>query len=221
MIQAGQTPLPLVVLISGSGSNLQAIIDACASGQINAEIKAVISNKADAFGLKRAQRASIPTHVLDHSLFGNRQSFDRALKKLIDGYQPELVVLAGFMRILTEEFVNHYRGRMLNIHPSLLPNFQGLNTHQRACESGVQEHGVSVHFVTPELDGGPVVNRAIIDVDSSDTPESLGKRVLEQEHKIYPEAVGWFAAGRLQLEGNQAMLDGTPIPQLEKNVDEA
>lgn len=216
MTPAGQTPLPLVVLISGSGSNLQAIIDACASGQINAEIKSVISNKPDAFGLKRAQRANIPTHVLDHKLFGNRQSFDSALKKLIDGYQPELVVLAGFMRILTEEFVNHYLGRMLNIHPSLLPNFQGLNTHKRACESGVLEHGVSVHFVTPELDGGPVVNRAIIDVDSSDTAESLGKRVLEQEHKIYPEAVGWFANGRLQLNGNQAMLDGTPVPQLEK-----
>ena len=220
MTQAVQTPLPLVVLISGSGSNLQSIIDACASSQINAEIKAVISNKADAFGLKRAQRDNIPTHVLDHSLFGNRQSFDRALKKLIDGYQPELVVLAGFMRILTEEFVNHYLGRMLNIHPSLLPNFQGLNTHKRACESGIKEHGVSVHFVTPELDGGPVVNRAIIEVASSDTPESLGKRVLEEEHRIYPEAIGWFADARLQLNGNQAMLDDTPIPQLEKSVHE-
>ena len=220
MTQAGQTPLPLVVLISGSGSNLQAIIDACASGQINAEIKAVISNKADVFGLKRAQRANIPTHALDHSLFGNRQSFDRALKKLIDSYQPQLVVLAGFMRILTEEFVNHYLGRMLNIHPSLLPNFQGLNTHKRACESGIKEHGVSVHFVTPELDGGPVVNRAIIEVASSDTPESLSKRVLEEEHRIYPEAIGWFADGRLQLNGNQAMLDDTPIPQLEKSVHE-
>ncbi len=220
MTEAGQTPLPLVVLISGSGSNLQAIIDACANGQVNAEIKAVISNKADAFGLKRAQRANIPTHVLDHSLFGNRQSFDRALKKLIDGYQPGLLVLAGFMRILTAEFVNHYLGRMLNIHPSLLPNFQGLNTHQRAIESGVKQHGVSVHFVTPELDGGPVVNRAIIDVDSSDTTESLGKRVLAEEHKIYPEAVSWFANGRLQLNGNQAMLDGEPVPALEKYANE-
>jgi len=220
MTQAGQAPLPVVVLISGSGSNLQAIIDACASGQINAEIKAVISNKADAFGLKRAQRANIATHVLDHSLFGNRQSFDRALKKLIDGYQPELVILAGFMRILTEEFVNHYLGRMLNIHPSLLPNFQGLNTHKRAIESSVAEHGVSVHFVTPELDGGPVVNRAIIEVDSCDTPESLGKRILEEEHRIYPEAIGWFVDGRLQLNDNQAMLDSTPVPQLEKSVDE-
>lgn len=221
MTQAGQAPLPIVVLISGSGSNLQAIIDACASGQINAEIKAVISNKADAFGLKRAQRADIPTHVLDHKLFGNRQSFDSALKKLIDGYQPELVVLAGFMRILTAEFVNHYLGRMLNIHPSLLPNFQGLNTHKRAIEANAKQHGVSVHFVTPELDGGPVINRAIIDVDSADTPESLGKRILEEEHKIYPEAIGWFADGRLQLDANQAMLDGTPVPQLEKNANEA
>ena len=213
--------MPLVVLISGSGSNLQAIIDACANGQINAEIKAVISNKADAFGLKRAQRANIPTHVLDHSLFGNRQSFDRALKKLIDGYQPGLLVLAGFMRILTEEFVNHYLGRMLNIHPSLLPNFQGLNTHKRAIESGVKQHGVSVHFVTPELDGGPVVNRARIDVDNTDTPESLGKRILAEEHKIYPEAIGWFADGRLQLTGRQAVLDNTPVPQMEKDVDES
>ncbi len=220
MTQAGQTPLPLVVLISGSGSNLQAIIDACASGQINAEIKAVISNKADAFGLKRAQRANIPTHVLDHNLFANRQAFDRALKKLIDGYEPELIVLAGFMRILTNEFVNHYLGRMLNIHPSLLPNFQGLNTHRRAIESDVKEHGVSVHFVTPELDGGPVVNRAIIEINNSDTAESLRRRVQEEEHKIYPEAIGWFADARLQLNDNQAMLDGAAIAQLEKSVNE-
>jgi len=213
-------PLPLVILISGSGSNLQAIIDACAHRQIKAEIKAVISNRADAFGLKRAQRAGIATHILDHSLFGDRRSFDRALSKLIDSYNPGLVVLAGFMRILTDEFVNHYLGRMLNIHPSLLPNFQGLNTHKRALAAKVKEHGVSVHFVTPELDGGPVAARASVEVDANDTPATLAEKVLQEEHRIYPEAIGWFADGRLQLIDNQAILDGTAVAQLEKNVDE-
>ncbi len=210
------SPLPLVVLISGKGSNLQSIIDACTSGQINAEIKAVISNKPDAFGLKRAQQAGIPTHTIDHTQYPDRQSFDVALSRLIDEYQPGLVVLAGFMRILTAEFVNHYLGRMLNVHPSLLPNFQGLNTHQRAIESGLNQHGVSVHFVTPELDGGPVANRAKVKIESDDTAEKLAQRILEQEHEIYPETIGWFAQGRLKLENNQAILDGHPVIQLEK-----
>ncbi len=217
MAQSQQSPLALVVLISGSGSNLQAIIDACASGQINADIKAVISNRADAFGLNRAEQAGIPTHVLDHTQFSDRRAFDQALSQQIDHYQPGLVVLAGFMRILTEEFVNHYLGCMLNIHPSLLPNFQGLNTHKRAIESGSNQHGVSVHFVTPELDGGPVVNRATVAIEPGDTPELLAQRVLQQEHRIYPEAIGWFAEGRLKLANDLAMLDGEPVPQLEKH----
>lgn len=218
MAQTQQSPLALVVLISGSGSNLQAIIDACASGQINAEIKAVISNRADAYGLKRAEQAGIPTHVLDHSQFGDRQAFDQALSQQIDHYQPGLVALAGFMRILTTEFVTHYLGHMLNIHPSLLPNFQGLNTHKRAIVSGTKQHGGSVHFVTPELDGGPVVNRAIVEIEANDTPEQLAQRVLQQEHRIYPEAIGWFAEGRLKLVEDQAILDGKPVPQIEKTI---
>ena len=206
----------MVVLISGNGSNLQSIIDACANGSINAEIKAVISNKADAFGLKRAKDAGITTHVIDHTHYDDRSTFDAALEQLIDKYDPGLVVLAGFMRILTEGFVNHYLGRMLNIHPSLLPNFQGLNTHQRAIDSGTNEHGVSVHFVTPELDGGPVANRASVEVKPGDTAEKLATSVLEQEHRIYSETIGWFAQGRLKLENNQAILDGHTVPQLDK-----
>lgn len=216
MTHTSSAPLPIVVLISGNGSNLQSIIDACINGSINAEIKAVISNKADAFGLKRAQNAEITTHVIDHTQYNERSKFDSALSLLIDKYEPGLVVLAGFMRILTEEFVNHYLGRMLNIHPSLLPNFQGLHTHQRAIDSGVNEHGVSVHFVTPELDGGPVANRASVNVKPGDTARQLATRVLEQEHRIYPETIDWFAKGRLKLENNQAILDGHPVPQLDK-----
>lgn len=206
----------MVVLISGSGSNLQAIMDACASGRIHARIEAVISNRAEAQGLERARRAGIPTQVVDHRRYGDRQGFDQALAEQIDHYRPGLVVLAGFMRILTEAFVNHYRGRMLNIHPSLLPNFQGLKTHQRALEAGAPEHGVSVHFVTPELDGGPVVHRAAVPVQAGDDAQTLARRVLEQEHRIYPEAIGWFADGRLQLQGDQAILDGRPVPQLDQ-----
>ncbi|ALP52504.1 phosphoribosylglycinamide formyltransferase [Candidatus Tenderia electrophaga] len=218
MSQSRKTPLPLVVLISGSGSNLQAIIDACAAGRINAEIKAVISNRAEAYGLERARRAGIPARVVEHTRYSDRQAFDQALAEQIDRYAPGLVVLAGFMRILTDEFVNHYRGRMLNIHPSLLPNFQGLKTHQRALDAGCTEHGVSVHFVTPELDGGPVVCRAVVKIQPGDDAETLAQRVLEQEHRIYPEAIGWFAAGRLQLVGDQAILDGEPVAQMDKTL---
>lgn len=216
MPQSSQAPLPLVVLISGSGSNLQAIMDACADGRINAEVKAVISNRAGAFGLRRAERAGIPTHVVEHNRFADRQAFDQALAEQIDRYRPGLVVLAGFMRILTAAFVNHYRGRMLNIHPSLLPSFQGLNTHQRALEAGVKQHGVSVHFVTPELDGGPVANRATVEIQPGDDAKTLTRRVLAQEHRIYPETIGWFAEGRLKLVDDQAILDGKPVAQLDK-----
>jgi phosphoribosylglycinamide formyltransferase-1 len=215
-----QQPLALVILISGNGSNLQAIIDACKSGALNAEIKAVISNKADAYGLQRAAQTGIPTEVVDHRQFADRQSFDTALRRAIDRHNPGLVVLAGFMRILTADFVNHYLGRMLNIHPSLLPDFQGLDTHQRALAAGVSQHGVSIHFVTPELDGGPVVARTTIDIEPGDTAESLATRVQEQEHRLYPQVIGWFAAGRLQLRDNQALLDGKVVTQLEKSAND-
>lgn len=207
------SPLPLVVLISGGGSNLQAIIDAIAAGTLAAEIRAVISNRADAFGLERARRAGIPVEVINHRDYADRRAFDQALAQRIDSHAPALVVLAGFMRILTPEFVEHYRGRMLNIHPSLLPAFTGLNTHARALEAGVREHGCSVHFVTPELDGGPVIIRAAVPVLEGDTAETLAARVLEQEHRIYPQAIRWFAEGRLRLEANQVLLDNQVVTQ--------
>ncbi|MTI14781.1 phosphoribosylglycinamide formyltransferase [Sansalvadorimonas verongulae] len=202
--------MPVVVLISGSGSNLQALIDTQSDTGIR--IAAVISNKKGVPGLKRALQAGIPAEVLDHKNFDSREQFDQAMIKLIDSYNPKLVVLAGFMRILTPEFTRHYAQHLLNIHPSLLPKYKGLHTHKRALEAGDSEHGVTVHFVTSELDGGPPVIQARVPVHSDDTEQVLQKRVLEQEHLIYPVAVGWFASGRLRLEGNQALLDGAPLP---------
>ena len=198
--------LRIVVLISGSGSNLQSIIDACASGAIDGEVVAVISNRADAYGLQRARRAGIPTEVLEHGAYPDRESFDQALAKQIDRYNPELVVLAGFMRILTSDFVRHYAGRMLNIHPSLLPHFQGLHTHRRALEARHELHGASVHFVTGELDGGPLVLQAEVPVLQDDDESRLAERVLEQEHRIYPTVIQWFAQGRLRLDPEQGVL---------------
>jgi phosphoribosylglycinamide formyltransferase-1 len=203
--------LPIVVLISGSGSNLQAFIDQTARGELPVEIRAVISNRPDATGLDRARRAGIPAITLDHKQFGDRESFDRALMARIDDYQPALVVLAGFMRLLSDAFVAHYAGRMLNIHPSLLPAFKGLDTHRRAIEARAPEHGASVHFVTAELDGGPVVLQARVPVLPGDDAETLAARVLQQEHRIYPEAIRWFAQGRLRMMGNIAYLDGKPL----------
>jgi phosphoribosylglycinamide formyltransferase-1 len=209
--RAGAGPLALVVLISGRGSNLQALIDARDRGELPVAFAAVISNRPGVQGLARAEAAGIPTAVLDHKGFPDRETFDRALAELIDGYGPELVVLAGFMRILTPGFVRHYRGRLLNLHPALLPRYPGLDTHRRAIEAGDPEHGASIHFVTEEVDGGPVVLQAAVPVHPGDTPEALAARVLEQEHRIFPRAVGWFAAGRLRLEGETALLDGRPI----------
>jgi phosphoribosylglycinamide formyltransferase-1 len=204
-------PLPIVVLISGSGSNLQAIIDAIHSRQLNAEIKAVISNKAGVQGLQRAEKAGIPAITLQHADFDSREGFDQALAQLIDSFKPQLVILAGFMRILSEAFVDHYMGRMLNIHPSLLPEFTGLNTHQRVLDAGRSQHGVSVHFVTNELDSGPLVIQAVIDIKQGDTADSLAERIHEQEHIIYPVSIQWFAEGRLHWKDNQAWLDNKPI----------
>ncbi|HKK04866.1 MAG TPA: phosphoribosylglycinamide formyltransferase [Gammaproteobacteria bacterium] len=206
-----EAPLPIVVLISGNGSNLQAIIDAIDERGLPARIRAVISNRADAFGLERARRAGIPTEVLDHREFASRQDYDRALMARIDAHEPALVVLAGFMRILTPALVEHYLGRMLNIHPSLLPKYRGLDTHRRALEDGELEHGCTVHFVTPDLDSGPVVLQAAVPVRPDDDAGALARRVQEQEHLIYPLAIRWFAEGRLRLAGTQATLDGHPI----------
>lgn len=191
-------PIRLVVLISGNGSNLQAIIDNIANQNLPAQIVAVISNKADAYGLERAKKAGIEQHVLSHKDFSDRQQYDLALKNLIDGYQPNLIILAGFMRILSNEFVEHYLHKMMNIHPSLLPKYKGLNTHQRAIDAGDKEHGCSVHFVTPTLDDGPVILQAKVKIEDNDTAETLAGRVHEQEHLIYPEAIRLFAENKIK-----------------------
>ena len=198
----------VVVLLSGTGSNLQALIDSNDVKDSPANIRAVISNRADAYGLQRAKDAGIDTRVLDHKAFEGREAFDAALIKIIDEFKPQLVVLAGFMRILSADFVRHYQGRLLNIHPSLLPKYKGLHTHQRALEAGDREHGCSVHFVTEELDGGPLVVQAVIPVESDDSAHALAQRVHAQEHRIYPLAVRWFAEGRLSLDEQGALLDG-------------
>lgn len=209
-------PMPtdcnVVVLISGSGSNLQALIDSIAHDGNPARIRAVIANRADAYGLQRAQVAGIATQVLDHKQFESREAFDAALVEAIDSYNPQLVVLAGFMRILTPGFVRHYAGRLLNIHPSLLPKYKGLHTHQLALAAGDSEHGCSVHFVSEELDGGPLVVQAVVPVQSDDSPATLAQRVHEQEHVIYPLAVRWFAEGRLCLAAQGTMLDEQLLP---------
>ena len=202
----------VVVLLSGTGSNLQALIDSDDVKASPATLRAVISNRADAPGLQRAKNAGIDTRVLDHTAFEDREAFDAALIEIIDTFNPHLVVLAGFMRILSADFVRHYQGRLLNIHPSLLPKYKGLHTHQRALEAQDREHGCSVHFVTEELDGGPLVVQAVIPVESEDTPSSLAQRVHAQEHRIYPLAVRWFAEGRLSLDEQGALLDGQLLP---------
>lgn len=191
----------IVILISGRGSNMEALIAARDAGLLPVNIAAVISNRPDAAGLATAAQAGIATCHLDHKAFAGREAFDAALAACIDGFSPDLVVLAGFMRILGEGFVRHYEGRLMNIHPSLLPSFPGLHTHQRALEEGVRIHGCTVHFVTPTLDHGPVIIQAAVPVLDSDSESSLAARVLRQEHRIYPQAVRWFAEGRLRLDG--------------------
>ena len=198
-----------VVLISGSGSNLQSIIDH--ADAIDLSIECVISNNADAYGLTRAENAGISNHIIDHTQFDSREAFDQAISETIDQYSPDIVILAGFMRIFTEAFAQRYCGKMLNIHPSLLPKFQGLNTHQRVIEASESEHGVSIHFVTAELDGGPVIAQSRVSVLPGDNTESLAKRVLIEEHKLFPKVIHWFTQGRLQLKNGKALLDNTPI----------
>ena len=213
-MELAASPLPVVILISGRGSNLQAIIDAIAEGTLPVDIRAVISNRPQATGLQAAEQAGITTAVVDHTLYKDRQTFDQRLQACIDQYQPALVILAGFMRILSTDFVAHYRGRLLNIHPSLLPDFPGLNTHQRALDAGRNAHGASVHFVTADVDGGPVVLQARVPVQVHDTADSLAARVLEQEHQLYPLAIRWFSEQRLRLsENGQALLDGAILTE--------
>ncbi len=209
--EAPRTPR-IVVLISGSGSNLQALIDAIVRGDVNAEIAAVICNKPDAYGLTRAENAGIETIVLDHRNFAAREQFDAAMIRKIEALDADLIVLAGFMRILTPEFVRRYQGRLLNIHPSLLPKFPGLHTHQRALDAGEPMHGVTVHFVTTELDRGPNIIQASVPVLPNDTAETLAQRVLQQEHVIYPIAVKWFVDGRLTMTDQGARLDSQLLP---------
>ncbi|GAB6040410.1 phosphoribosylglycinamide formyltransferase [Endothiovibrio diazotrophicus] len=201
----------IVVLISGRGSNLQSLIDAERDGRLGATIRAVISNRPDALGLQRARDAGIAARVLDPTGHPDRDAYDRRLIEAIDAHRPALVVLAGFMRILSVHFVAHYAGRLINIHPSLLPDFRGLRTHQRALAEGVARHGASVHFVTEELDGGPVILQARVPVFEDDTPETLAARVLEQEHRIYPRAVERIASGRITLAEGRVLLDGKPL----------
>lgn len=202
----------IVVLISGSGSNLQAIIDACKTPNYPGKVVAVISNKADAYGLTRAENSAIANHVLSHKDYECREDYDQALIAKIDSYQADLVVLAGFMRILTPAFVQHFSGKLLNIHPSLLPKYQGLNTHQRAIDAGDTEHGVSVHFVTEELDGGPVILQAKVPIFAGDDADILASRIHEQEHRIYPLVVKWFCSDRVVMVGDKAILDGLTLP---------
>lgn len=207
------TTKSIVVLISGNGSNLQAILDRVDEGKIAGKVTAVISNKEDAYGLQRAENAGVPGIVLDHRKFESREAYDEALKAEIDMHSPDLVVLAGFMRILTDDFVTYYSGRMLNIHPSLLPKYKGLNTHQRAIDAGDKEHGLSVHFVTPELDDGPVIIQSKVPVFDEDTAHELASRVQQQERNIYPLVVNWFCQQRLVMKNNKAYLDGNILAE--------
>ena len=198
----------VVVLISGNGSNLQAIIDAARLGTLPVKLAAVVSNRPDAFGLQRAERAGIEAVVVESGAHADRAEYDRALAAVVERYAPDLLVLAGFMRILGADFIRRFRGRIINIHPSLLPKYRGLNTHRRVLASGDAEHGASVHFVTPELDSGPVIVQAAVPVDAGDDEHSLQQKVHRVEHRILPTAIGWFAEGRLRVVGDQVLLDG-------------
>lgn len=210
---SGGDKIRLVVLISGRGSNLQAILDQASSGELPVEVAAVISNRPGVHGLERARQAGVPALELDHKLFADRPEFEAALIDLIDHYRPDLVILAGFMRVLTPGFTEHYQGRIFNIHPSLLPKFRGLHTHERAIAAGETVHGASIHFVTAELDGGPVIVQARVPVLPDDDPDTLAARVLEREHRLYPQAIRWFAEGRLGLDGKRVLFDGKPMAE--------
>jgi phosphoribosylglycinamide formyltransferase-1 len=204
-------PLKLLALISGHGSNLQALIDAIGAGEINAVLVGVVSNRADSPGLQRARAAGIPTTVVDQSKFETRDDFNHELLRVVCGYDPRLVALAGFMRILDDDFVDRFDGCILNVHPSLLPKYAGLNTYRRVLDSGDRHHGCSIHFVNRDLDGGPVVAQSVVPVQAGDTEKTLSARVQAAEHKLYPLVVGWFASGRLRCTGGMVTLDGKTL----------
>lgn len=206
-------PAPLVVVISGRGSNLQAILDAQRAGQLPIALRAVISNNPSAPGLEIARAAGLTTEIVDHRDYPERAGFDRALRETIDRHDPRLVVLAGFMRILGADFIDHFAGRLINVHPSLLPAFRGLNTHTRALAAGARQHGASVHFVSNEVDGGPIIVQAPVPVRPDDDAAALAARVLEQEHRILPLAIRWYLEGRLSVRDGRVLLDGQRQPQ--------
>ena len=203
--------LRIVVLISGKGSNLQAMIDDIHDDEIDASVVAVISNKPEAYGLQRAEQADIKTIVVNSKNSASRDEYDLELQQTIDLLQSDLVVLAGFMRILSDNFVNHFHGKLINIHPSLLPKYQGLNTHQRVLDAGDTHHGASVHFVIPELDSGPLILQAEVALLDDDSVETLAKRVHKQEHIIYPLVIKWFSEGRVKMVGNKTIKDGKEL----------
>ncbi len=204
-------PWRFAVLISGRGSNLQAVIEACAAGRINGRVECVISNRPEAPGLHFAHRAGIPQTVVDHREHADRAGFERALRHALAACNPDLIILAGFMRILTPDFVNQFSGRMVNIHPSLLPKLRGLDTHARALATGETRHGASVHFVTSELDGGPVILQSTVPMHEHDTPETLAARVQAAEHRLYPAALRLICSGRIQAAGDRVLYDGRPL----------
>lgn len=208
----GDQPLSkIVVLISGSGSNLQSFIDACEERRVDGKIMAVISNRPGVKGLDRAAAANIPNIVVDHRAFESREEFDQYLAEIINGFTPDLIVLAGFMRILTGGFVNQFVGKLINIHPSLLPSYPGLNTHQRAIEAGDSVAGATVHFVTPELDGGPAILQVQVPILSTDSSAELAARVLVEEHKIYPLVAQWYCQGRIIMDNGIVFHDSVEV----------
>ena len=208
-----------VILISGSGSNLQAFIDQIEQQNLPIQIDKVISNNQHAFGLVRAQRAALKTAYIDHREFSSRLEFDQALINEIDLTQPDIVILAGFMRILTADFVNHYAQRLVNIHPSLLPKYPGNNTHQRALDAGDKWHGVSIHFVVPAVDAGPIILQGRLLLRADDTPASLQQRLHLIEHQLYPQAVSWIAQGRISIKDGQVLLDDERSPEQLQSFD--
>lgn len=201
-------PCRTAILISGSGTNLQAFIDRAAAGEVELDLSVVFSNRADAYGLQRAEKAGIATTCISHTGYGSREDFDRAVAATLDEWRPELLILAGFMRILSPWFVAHYEGRILNIHPALLPAYPGLDTHRRVLDAGEAWHGSTVHFVTEELDGGPRILQGKLAVDANETADELCARVQAVEHQIYPQAANWFGQGRLQYRRGEAWMDG-------------
>jgi phosphoribosylglycinamide formyltransferase-1 len=203
----------IVVLISGSGSNLQAILDACRSGWIAGQVVGVLSNRADAYGLVRATEAGIPVATIAHRDYPSREDFDAAMQRQIDSWQPDMVVLAGFMRILTPGFVRHFEGRLLNIHPSLLPRYKGLHTHRRVLATGDRLHGCSVHYVNAELDGGPVITQGVVQVHPADNEQILTEKVHMVEHRLYPQVLSWMASGRLVYRDGSPVMDGRKLQQ--------